>query len=222
MHVGGKLRGRAAIAAAAQPGKPGRLGVLTDSISKVIYLIDTGAVYSVIPHKSSEPASGPAITAADGTAIPCWGWRTVTITAAGKTFTWRFLLAAVAFALIGSDFLAHFDLQVDLRRLRLVKRRGGTIKLQEPTQGYVCTVWHTPGGGSGSACGLLSFSSGLLCSFGSPLLSTVGSPLLFTVGSPLYLYTIDPGSGQPVAGGGGSSLGFTRLCWPSSRVSGGG
>jgi hypothetical protein len=36
-----------------------------------------------------------------------------------RTLRWRFLLAAVAFALIGSDFLAHFDLQVDLKRMRL-------------------------------------------------------------------------------------------------------
>jgi hypothetical protein len=140
---GGKLKGRAAIAANMQPGRPGRLAVLSDAVSKVVYLIDTGTVYSVIPHTSTAAPSGPAITAADGTAIPCWGWKDITVTAGGRVFRWRFLLAAIAFALIGSDFLAFFDLQVDLRRLRLVKRGGQSIQLQEPprkgvfSSGYV-------------------------------------------------------------------------------------
>jgi hypothetical protein len=78
--VGGKLDGRAAIAATAQAGRPGRLGVLMDTTASVVYLIDTGAVYSVIPYSSTQPATGPAKTSADGTPIPCWGWRTVTVT----------------------------------------------------------------------------------------------------------------------------------------------
>jgi hypothetical protein len=98
MYVVGKLRGRAAVAATAQPGRPGRLAVLADESSKVLYLVDTGAVYSVIPFTSTAPPSGPAITAADGTAIPCWGWRAVTVTAGGQTFKWNFLLAAAGAA----------------------------------------------------------------------------------------------------------------------------
>jgi hypothetical protein len=60
--------------------------------------------------------AGPAITAADGTAIPCW----------------RFLLATMAFALIGGDFLANFDLAVDLKRMRLVYKQHLILQLQEP------------------------------------------------------------------------------------------
>jgi hypothetical protein len=130
--VGGKLVGRAVIAATAQAGRPGRLGVLVDKVKNVVYLIDTGAVYLVVPYTSDQPATGPAITAADGTAIPCWGWHDVTVTGGGRVFCWRFLLAAVAFALIGSDFLVHFDLSVDLRRLQLRQRNGRSLKLQEP------------------------------------------------------------------------------------------
>jgi hypothetical protein len=56
-------------------------------------------------------------------------------------FRWRFLLAAVAFALIGSNFLAHFDLAVDLRRLRLVQRSGRPLKLQEPPKKDVFALY---------------------------------------------------------------------------------
>jgi hypothetical protein len=139
--VGGKLDGRAAIAATAQAGRPGRLGALVDTTTSVVYLIDTGAVYSVIPYSSTRPATGPAITSADGTPIPCWGWRTVTVTAGGKVFRWQFILAAVAFALIGSDFLVNFDLSVDLRRLRLTQRRGRPLRLQEPPKKGVFALY---------------------------------------------------------------------------------
>jgi Reverse transcriptase (RNA-dependent DNA polymerase) len=138
---GGKLTGRAAIAANMQPSWPGRLAVLTGTVSKVVYLVDTGAVHSVIPHTSSAAPSGPAITAADGTAILCWGWKDITVTAGGRVFRWRFLLAAVAFAMIGSSFLAFFYLQVDLRRLRLVKRGDQNIQLQEPPRKGVFSLY---------------------------------------------------------------------------------
>jgi hypothetical protein len=89
-------------------------------------------VYSVLPYTSSEQPSDPAISAADGTAIPCWGWRTVTVTASGRTFCWQFLLAGGVFALIGGDFPAHFDIQVDLKRMRLVSSGRKYIALQQP------------------------------------------------------------------------------------------
>ena len=136
----GKLGGRAAAAVTAQPGQPGRLALLRDQQDKTDFLVDTGAVYSVLPFSSSEPASGPPITAADGSPIKCWGWTTREIIAAGRRFRWTFLQAAVAFPLVGADFLSHFKLSVDLhgrclrgpRRLRIncvPPPDGGTFAL---------------------------------------------------------------------------------------------
>ncbi len=93
------------VAVTAGPGQPGPLGLLTDEISGAAYLVDSGAVYSVLPHSSVDPPSGPRIAAADGSQIPCWGWEDVDITCRGRRFSWRFLKAAVAFPLIGTD---HF------------------------------------------------------------------------------------------------------------------
>jgi hypothetical protein len=105
LHVGGKLVSRVAAAVDAQPSEPGRLGALRCKKSHKLFLVDTGAVYLVIPFKSDKPANGPAITSTSGTPIPCWGWETVEVHFGGHKFHWRFLLAAVAFLLLLDDFL---------------------------------------------------------------------------------------------------------------------
>ncbi len=87
------------VAVTAGPGQPGRLGLLTDEISGAAYLVDSGPVYSVLPHSSVDPPSGPRIAAAEGSPIPCWGWADVDITCRGRRFSWRFLKAAVEFPL---------------------------------------------------------------------------------------------------------------------------
>lgn len=100
-------------------GQPGRLGLLLDDSSAVQYLVDTGSVYSILPHTSTLPPSGPKIMAADKTPIPCWGWKRMTIVSGKRTFVWNFLLAAVGFPLVGADFLGYYKLMVDLARMRL-------------------------------------------------------------------------------------------------------
>ena len=129
---GGKLVGRVAVAASAQPGGSGRLALLVDEASGDKFLVDTGAVFSVIPFSSAEPPSGPRITTADASPIPCWGWKERRLQAGGICFSWNFLLAKVAFPILGADFLDFFDLMVDLRHRRLVRRKGGFIQLVTP------------------------------------------------------------------------------------------
>ncbi len=180
--MGGKLGGQAAAAVAAQlgpPGRPGRLGLLVDDASKRAYLIDTGAVYSVIPFTSSDPPTGPALTTADGTPLPCWGACSVTIRVGSFTFTWNFLRAAVAFPLIGGDFLVFFKLMVDLSRLRLVARSGRIFKLvAPPVDSNVATLGVRPA----ASCSTSSALHIRLSDFGSassalhPRLSVSGSP----------------------------------------------
>jgi len=125
------------VAAAAQPGRPGRLGMLLDESNSVSYLVDTGAVFSVVPFKSTLPPTGPKISAADGTPIPCWGWERRVITAGGRQFEWSFLMAAVAFPLIGTDFLVHHKLSVDLVNMQLRRSKRPPIKMVAPPAGGV-------------------------------------------------------------------------------------
>ena len=126
------------MAATVPSGHPGRLLVLTDSSSKQWFLVDTGSAYSIIPHQSTAAASGPAIMAADCTPILCLGSCKRTITASGQRFMWSFLKAAVAFPILGADFLEAFDLMVDLKRGRLVCANRSYVPLSTHPPG--CTI----------------------------------------------------------------------------------
>jgi hypothetical protein len=87
---------------------PGQLLHLTDSLTGRHFLVDTGASFSIFPHLSSDPGSGPAFRSPSGEAIPCWGEKKLAVEFAGRRFEWTFLLAKVNFAILGADFLKHF------------------------------------------------------------------------------------------------------------------
>ena len=110
LHVAGKLSSRGPINAIA----PGALLHVQDSKTGVYFLIDTGAAFSVIPFTSSSPPTGPALRGPNGVNIPCWGEAKVILNLDNRRFEWTFLRAAVDFAIIGVDFLAGFDLLVDV------------------------------------------------------------------------------------------------------------
>jgi transposase InsO family protein len=133
--VVGKLGSRAAAAVTVKPGSPGRLGALYCQNAAKLFLVDTGAVYSVLPYTSSQPASGPAITTASGAPIPCWGWQQSAVSFGGHVFKWHFLLAAVAFPLLGADFLTHFRLVVDLYQFKVYSAGGPKLQLVAPPAG---------------------------------------------------------------------------------------
>ncbi len=60
-------------------GSPGQLNAVAagqlihmlDQISNRRFLVDTGASYSILPHRSSLPASGPKLYGPAGQPIPC-------------------------------------------------------------------------------------------------------------------------------------------------------
>ena len=109
---------------------PGRLLSFQDSVTGTRFLIDTGASYSVVPYTSSDPQQGPKIVTADKRPIPCWGREPRQVSAGGRTYTVDFLLAAVAFPILGMDFLEKFQLDVSPQRRALLGPRGVRIPLQ--------------------------------------------------------------------------------------------
>ena len=130
-----KLGGRE-VCANISSGQPGTLGFIRDSSNKKLFLVDTGSVFSIIPHQSSAPANGPRIVAADRTPIACWGRQQHTIRAGGREFKWTFLLAAVATPIVGADFLEAYNLLVDLPRRRLQHgTQAWIIRLEPPPPG---------------------------------------------------------------------------------------
>ena len=72
------------------------------------YLVDTGATFSLIPHKSSEPqARHPRLIGPGGQPIRCWGKERLQLQFSGRLFMWTFIKAEVTFPILGVDFLGE-------------------------------------------------------------------------------------------------------------------
>jgi hypothetical protein len=56
-----------------------------------------------------------------------------------RQFRWRFLLAEVAFPLLGVDSLHHFLFSVNLSQFTAVDAVGNVFMLQEPPAGCAAT-----------------------------------------------------------------------------------
>lgn len=111
------------------PG-PCRLYV-TDRHSKTKYLGDTGSDVSVFPHAMMQSRQQPEpyeLYAANGSRITTYGFVTLQPDLGlRRTFPWRFVVANVGQPIIGSDFLAYYDLIPDMRRAKLKDPRTGLL-----------------------------------------------------------------------------------------------
>ena len=127
-------------------GRPGRLnaaasGLLLyadDTASRRRFLVDTGASFSLLPHRSTAPPSGTQLTGPTGTAIRCWGEVEQQLTLAGRPYRGRFIKAAVSFPILGIDFLRQHGFSVDVPGNRLVNAATGdavplTVRHSGPT-----------------------------------------------------------------------------------------
>ena len=116
---------RQAIGTACSPGvsHQSRLFYVTDTSTKQQFLIDSGAEISVIPPLTSDRKhrQGYDLQAANSTTIPTYGTRSLTLNLGlRRSFQWIFTIANVQHAIIGTDFLRHFKLLVDLPHNSLV------------------------------------------------------------------------------------------------------
>jgi transposase InsO family protein len=118
----GKPVGRYVLATPVTGKQKSRLFYVKDRTSARKYLIDTGAEVSVIPPSTGDkPVNSPALKAANGTPIRTFGRRLINVNLGlRREFPWVFVVADVPFAILGIDFLQHFDLLVDTRRAKLV------------------------------------------------------------------------------------------------------
>nr|VZI34709.1 unnamed protein product [Spirometra erinaceieuropaei] len=96
---------------------------LWDRIAGAKFLVDSGAEVSVVPPTPAErkTRSSFCLTTANNSSLPTFGQRSITLDLGlRRIFRWVFIIADVSVALIGADFLAHFNLLVDLKNRRLV------------------------------------------------------------------------------------------------------
>ncbi|GBM98474.1 Retrovirus-related Pol polyprotein from transposon 17.6 [Araneus ventricosus] len=93
--------------------------MLADRISKLRFLVDTGADVSVLPKYYASKADSSnelLLLAANGTKISTFGRKRLTLDLnLRRTFTWPFIIANVNQPIIGVDFLKHFNLLVDVK-----------------------------------------------------------------------------------------------------------
>ena len=85
----------------------------TDDESKQQFMVDTGTVCSVLPHRSKAQPAGPQLSGAEGRSIPTWGTIRRRLSFGLHTFFVTFFLAAIYRPILGLDFLSAHGLLVD-------------------------------------------------------------------------------------------------------------
>jgi hypothetical protein len=121
----------------------GRL-FISDRICKQRYLVDTGSDLCVFPRKllpGRRERSNYILYAANGTAIPTYGWTLRSLNLRlRRDFAWRFVVADVQVPITGVDLLSRYGLLVDCRNNRPL---DGVTSLSTPgfnTQPSVLSV----------------------------------------------------------------------------------
>ena len=95
------------------PGPEGSLIHVYDPIEKRKWLVDGGALLSIVPPTPAQRAKGPdgtTLRAANGTKIACFGNTRKVVTLGERTFEFDFIIADVQQSILGADFLSEFYL----------------------------------------------------------------------------------------------------------------
>ena len=96
---------------------------VTDSRRNEKWLVDGGALISILPPTAYQMAHGPTgdqLRAANGSPIACYGSVFRTLSIGGKNFPFEFTVAAVSQRILGADFLANFYLAPNHRDAELL------------------------------------------------------------------------------------------------------
>ena len=106
----------------ALPAGDSNLVFLQDSLSGLRFLVDTGASISVFTQNCptpSAPLSQTKLLTASGSPLPCLGAHVIPLHYGSRHFSWSFQLASVSVPILGSNFLHHHALLIDVARARV-------------------------------------------------------------------------------------------------------
>ncbi|XP_015119645.1 uncharacterized protein LOC107042905 [Diachasma alloeum] len=95
-----------------------------DRSSHTRFLVDSGSVVSVLPRALVKQKLQPSdfkLFAANSTSIATYGLQPITLNLGlREAFFWPFIVADVQSAIIGTDFIVHFGLMIDIKKYRLI------------------------------------------------------------------------------------------------------
>ena len=97
----------------AATGQNGHLLHVKDENEGNRWLVDGGALLSIIPPTKAQRRLGPngtQLCAANGTKIECYGKTRKTLLIGNRSFEFDFIIANVRQRILGADFLASFYL----------------------------------------------------------------------------------------------------------------
>lgn len=97
--------------------------VIKDPTTGIKFLIDTGSDLSIVPKTAKDycKATSFKLYAANDTPISSFGQKNLTVSLGlRKNFNWHFMIAQTDHAIIGADFIHHFNLIIDLRHNRIL------------------------------------------------------------------------------------------------------
>ena len=97
--------------------------IVRDRVTGIRFLVDTGVDVSTIPasRRDLEHIGKQMLYAANGTIIPTYGQKLLRLDLGfRRVFQWPFIIAEVDTFIIGSDFLARYNLLPDIRHKRLI------------------------------------------------------------------------------------------------------
>lgn len=107
---------------AGQVFKSRRLFIIEINTKKKKFLVNTGVNFFIWPSIKNNLARRHEflLYAANGSAVPTYGEKLITLFGLRHEFIWPFIVAAVTKPILGADFLHHFGLIVDSRTKRLM------------------------------------------------------------------------------------------------------
>ena len=113
---------------------------ITDTRRGEKYLVDGGALLSILPPNAQQLKNGPngeELRAANGSVIPCYGTFCRTLTIGDRNFPFEFVVAAVSQRILGADFLAQYYLAPNHRDAVLLDLRDFSQLPAEHAHGAV-------------------------------------------------------------------------------------
>lgn len=143
-----KLAGPSVASTAGVGHTDSRLFHIFDPLTKLKYLVDTGAVISLLParyaatHKQADPAF--QLQAANGSVIKTYGTKALKLSLnLRRDFTWDFTIADVTYPILGMDFLQHYQLGIDTPKHQLIDnvtslKVNGILSKVDPISPVLC------------------------------------------------------------------------------------